>query len=366
LLTSHGDYWLGQRRLMQKGFRADKLAAMTAGMQASLDQKLADLDAASQAGPVNVYDQMVRTTFAMFARSLFSTSMTDDEIGLISDAIRDIQGFVLRQIVQPHLRPWFVLSGELRRYEQVRLESDEILMRQIRRRRIEPGDRDDLLQVLFDARYDDTGLGMSDEQILNECRGLLVAGHETSSNALSWALYLLSQHPEYLQRARDELQAVAGDGAIQAADLPRLPLMAHILDESMRLYPPFWMVDREAVEDDQAAGVTIPAGTTVIAFIFGAHRSALHWDEPERFLPERFDKNERTWRRGFNHLPFGGGPRSCLGSNYAMLEMVLVLAAIVRTYDFELAQEGSVTPRAMVLLRPKNGVWMRLKRIGAR
>ncbi len=105
LLTSHGDYWLGQRRLMQKGFRADKLAAMTAGMQASLDQKLADLDAASQAGPVNVYDQMVRTTFAMFARSLFSTSMTDDEIGLISDAIRDIQGFVLRQIVQPHLRP---------------------------------------------------------------------------------------------------------------------------------------------------------------------------------------------------------------------------------------------------------------------
>ena len=210
----------------------------------------------------------------------------------------------------------------------------------------------------MDAVSDETGEPMSDEAILHECLHLLVAGHETSSNALCWTLYLLSKHPEYVEAVRSEYDRVVGDSVLQYADLPGLDVTTQIIEESLRLYPPFWMVDRVAVADDDIMGIRIPKGTIVVAFIYGAHRSPKLWDDPDRFIPERFSKAHRVTHTPFAYLPFGGGPRGCVGGTFAMLQMLMIVGGLLRRYDFELAPDQDVSPRSMVFLRPNHGIRM--------
>jgi cytochrome P450 len=362
LVTSHGDYWLRQRRLIQPGFRGDKLASMAAAMCSCLEESLTRFDEEIRRGPVDICPQMVAMTLRMVACSLFSARLSDEDFRLISQAISQILAFIVRQIVQPFLIPWLALSGEFRRHEVMRSEVDKFLIGHIRRRRTEHDQKDDLLQILLDARYGDTGEGMTDEQILSESKLFIVAGHETTSIALCWTLYLLSQYPDHLRRAREELKAVVGDGPFRFSHCASLPLTRRIIEESLRLYPPFWMVDRVALKDDRAGDVPIPKGTTIIAFIHGAHRAPAFWRDPHDFLPERFD-DDRKIRLDFHYLPFGGGPRGCIGNSFAMLEMLMILNVILRRYDFALASDEVVESRPEIVLRPRNGIIMRFERL---
>lgn len=355
LLTSHGDYWRTQRRLIQQGFRVSALDALAPAMHESLRESLPRMDSMVAAGPVRLSAEMMALTFTMVARSLFRARLTDAEIKTISHAITTIQAFMVRRIVQPYLAPWFVVSGEQRRHQRMREVGDSILLRHIRRRRAMPVDGSDLLQVLLDARYDESGRGMSDEQVLQESMQLLVAGHETSSNALTWALYLLCRHPDYLERAREEFDRVLGDAPLSYSHVPLLKLNRAILDESLRLYPPFWMVDRVAIGDDEVAGTSIPSGTTVIAFLYAAHHCPRHWQHPELFHPERFFE-AGPLSHGFTYLPFGGGPRGCIGANYAMLQMLMVMSVVVRRYHIRLTEEAPAEIQPMFILRPAGGI----------
>jgi cytochrome P450 len=159
-----------------------------------------------------------------------------------------------------------------------------------------------------------------------------------------------------------EFDGVLKDRQFESTDVPKLRFTNWVLEEALRLYPPFWMVDRVAIEDDEAAGVAIPAGTTLIAFIYGAHHSPKYWSQPEEFRPERFDGEEHAIRRGFHHLPFGAGPRGCIGANYAKLQMMMILSAFLRQFEFELTGGSDVGTRPMIILRPHGGVWMNVRR----
>jgi cytochrome P450 len=356
LLTTHGEAWKTQRRLIQKGFDRKQLEALSAIMQDSLADSLKDFDSQVHAGPVDIYPQLMKMTFAMVARSLFGARLKEEDIDLVSHTICTVQEFIVRQTIQPYLNPWFAVSGDLRRHEEMRARADGILMEYIKRRRNEaPGH--DLLQTLMDARYSD-GEGMSDELVLSESMQLLVAGHETSSNGLSWLLFLLSSRPDCLERVREEFDSVLGEAPLSFGDVPRLGFTTQVIMEALRLYPPFWMIDRMAVADDRVGDLEIPRGSTVIVYVYGAHHAPRYWPSPESFDPERFTKANATLHTPFTHLPFGGGPRGCIGGNYAMLQILMILSDLLRKYDFQLLPGQTIEARPMVILRPKHGIRM--------
>jgi cytochrome P450 len=356
LLTSHGEVWRTQRRLIQRGFHRKQLDVLSSIMQESLTESLRDFDVQVRIGPVDIYPHLMKMTFGMVAKSLFGARLKDDDIDLISRTISTIQEFMVRQTIQPYLNPWFAVSGELHRHDEMRARADGILLDYIRRRRQEPPGHD-LLQILMDARYSD-GEGMSDELVLSESMQLLVAGHETSSNALSWLLYLLSSRPDCLERLRQEFDSVLSGAPLSYSDVPKFEFAAQVIQEALRLYPPFWMVDRMALSDDRAADLAIPRGSTVIVFIYGTHHSPRYWENPESFDPERFSKPNERLHRPFAYLPFGAGPRGCIGGNYATLQILMILSVLLRKYDLRLAPGQTIEARPMVILRPKHGIRM--------
>jgi len=356
LLTTHGEAWRTQRRLIQTGFDRKQLDALSSIMQDSLTESLRDFDRQVRVGPVDIYPHLMKITFAMVARSLFGARLKDEDIDLVSHTICTVQEFIVRQTLQPYLNPWFAASGKLRKHEDMRTRADAVLLEYIRKRRHEaPGH--DLLQTLMDARYSD-GQGMPDELILSESMQLLVAGHETSSNALSWLLYLLSTRPDCLERVRQELDSVLGESPLGYSDVPKFQFTTQVICEALRLYPPFWMIDRMAVADDRVGEIEIPRRSTVIVYVYGAHHAPRYWQDPEEFDTERFTKANDKLRTPFTYLPFGAGPRGCIGGNYAMLQILMILSVMLRKYDFQLAPGQRIEARPMVILRPKHGIRM--------
>jgi len=356
LLTTEGEAWRTQRRLIQKGFDRKQLDALSAIMQDSVADSLRDFDRQIHTGPVDIYPLLMKITFAMVARSLFGARLKDEDIDLVSHTICTVQEFIVRQTLQPYLNPWFAASGELRRHEEMRARADAVLMEYIKKRRNEPPGQD-LLQTLMDARYSD-GEGMTDGLILSESMQLLVAGHETSSNGLSWILYLLSARPDCLERIRQEFDSVLGDAPLSHADVPKFEFATQVIQESLRLYPPFWMIDRMAIEDDRVGDVVIPKGSMVIVYVYGAHHAPRYWENPETFDTSRFTKAAEKQRTPFTYVPFGGGPRGCIGNHYAMLQILMILSDLLRKYDFQLAPGQTIEARPMVILRPKHGIRM--------
>jgi cytochrome P450 len=356
LLTTHGEAWRTQRSLIQTGFDRKQLDALSSIMQDSLADSLRDFDRQIRRGPVDIYPHLMKITFAMVARSLFGARLKDEDIDLVSHTICTVQEFIVRQTLQPYLNPWFAVSGELRRHEVMRTRADAVLLEYIKKRRNEPPGHD-LLQTLMDARYSD-GEGMPDELILSESMQLLVAGHETSSNALSWIFYLLSSRPDCLERVRQEFDSVLGQSPLSYSDVPKFEYTTKVILEALRLYPPFWMVDRMAVADDRVGDVVIPRGSTVIVYVYGAHHAPRYWQNPENFDTERFTKENEKLRPPSTYLPFGAGPRGCIGGNYAMLQILMILSDLLRKYDFQLVPGQAIEARPMVILRPKHGIRM--------
>ena len=356
LLTTEGEAWKTQRRLIQSGFERKQLEILSSIMQDSLAESLRDFDRQARVGAVDIYPLMMKITFAMVGKSLFGAKLKEHDIETISEAISTVQEFMVRQTIQPYLNPWFAVAGEQRKHEEMTARAFGILREYIQRRRGEaPGH--DLLQILLDARYSD-GSHMDDELVISESMQLLVAGHETSSNALSWTLYLLSTHPDCVDRVRDEFDCVLGDRPLGFSDVPKFEFTTQVINEALRLYPPFWMVDRMALADDRAGDLDIPRGSTIVVFVYGTHHSPRYWDNPEHFDPERFTKANEKRHTPFAHLPFGAGPRGCIGGNYAMLQMLMILSVLLRKYDFQLAPGQTIEPRPMVILRPEHGIRM--------
>jgi len=328
LLTSHGKYWLTQRRLIQEGFNKDKLASYNEIMGQVVAEAIAELDQPNQT--LDVASFLKDLTFKMVMRTLYSNSLNDTQLKTMGSTISIVQEFILRQIVQPYLNPWFKISGQVRKHEVLTQETNDIIMDIVKSRRRQAGHTTDMLQILLDAKYKETGSGMTDEQIQMESLQLIVAGHETTSTALSWILYLLTTHPDCFARVREEINNLNGRFDMQS--FHKLEYTTQVIEESLRLYPPFWMIDRVAMEDDEVNGYFIPKNDMVLVFIHGVQHSAKYWEEPEKFNPDRFSKQNVKNQLPFTQIPFGGGPRVCIGGNYAMLQMLMILAPLISTF----------------------------------
>ena len=357
LLTIDGDHWLRQRRLIQPSFHRSRLANLTHLMNEVIVERKAKFDQETQQGPVNMAEHMMDMAFNIIMRSIFSVSVPEEQVRKMSDQITQIQAFVIQLIRQPYLNWWRKLSGKIKEHEDIAADLERSILALVQQRQASGEQRDDLLQMLLDSRYEDTGEAMNQQQLLDELKIIFVAGHETSANGLAWAWYLLSQHPVAVAKIRTELDAAVGERIPTFEDLPKLEYLSQVVDEVLRMYPPAWITDRMAAEDDEFNGIKIAKGAIVATYIYGAHHSPEHWDEPEVFKPERFVKGAKI--PPFAYLPFGGGPRLCIGNHFALMEMQLVIAEMIKRYDFALEPGHEVVPQPLITLRPKDGIWMR-------
>ncbi|MBP8240597.1 MAG: cytochrome P450 [Saprospiraceae bacterium] len=365
LLTSDGDYWLRQRRLIQPGFHRKRLEGLAAVMNDEIARFMDRLDEKTGLNPtIDMSHAMMELAFRVVARSLFSADLPEEKLIELSRDITELQAFIIRLIRQPYLEWWFQLSGKTDLHLQMAARSRSVVADIIRQRRQSDAVHDDLLQMLLDARYEDSGEGMTEEQLIDESLILFVAGHETTANALAWTWHLLSQHPEAVQGLRDEHQRVLAGRLPAFDDLPRLEYTLQVIEEAMRLYPPAWITDRVAVEDDVVDGVRIPAGAMIALSIYGVHHSEKHWDAPESFRPARFSKENKATQHPYAYLPFGGGPRLCIGNSFALMEMQLILVQMLRRFEVEAVPGQTISPQALITLRPKYGLQMKLMKIG--
>lgn len=370
LLTNEGPDWLRQRRLIQPGFHRQRVAALTGLMQEIAADSLAPLAARAAANggqtTVEVHELMTRLTFRIIARSVFSANFPEAELDRLAGLITDLQAFFVRSIRQPYLKPWFRMRGQFRYHDALALELRTLLGSLIAQRQqnktqalVPP---DDLLQMLLDVRYEDTGESMSTDRLIDESLILLVAGHETSANALTWLTYLLARHPEQARAIQAESAAILVGRDPTFEDLPRLPRALHAVQEAMRLYPPAWMVDRVALADDEFQGLRIPAGTLFSLYFHGLHHDPKYWEAPEEFRPARFGPGQAHPVQANAYVPFGGGPRLCIGMQFALTEMHLVALELLRQFDIEwVPGQPDVVPQPLVTLRPRTDFRVRLR-----
>jgi cytochrome P450 len=363
LTNSHGDYWLRQRKLLSMGFTRGRLAEILPIQLEVLHDFMKSFDQTVQKGIVDIHEQMVKFTLLSVGKSLFGEKMKEEELEKFASAIADIQRYIVKKVVQPYLMPWFYLTGQDKKYHKIREEGDQIIIDYIEERRKKPGEGSDILELILSTPFKGTHEFMSDEKVKVEILQLLVAGNETSTTAATWTIYIMAKHPECLQKIRQEIKEIFGEEEVNYTRLHSLRYTIAVLDEAMRMYPPFWMIDREAQADDEFNGMKISKGTTVIPYIYGVHHNAEYWKDPEKFDPSRFLGISGDKIHPFAHIPFGGGPRVCIGQNMAKMQVLLVMSAIVRAYDFELTDKKELGLHAMMLLKPDGPVNMKFHRI---
>jgi cytochrome P450 len=230
----------------------------------------------------------------------------------------------------------------------------------ITHRRNQYTDTGDLLSMLLLARDEEMGQGMDDQQVRDEVITLLIAGHETVSTALTWTWDLLSQYPHVERQLHTELDNVLGGHLPKVEHLAKLSYTRMVLEEALRLYPPAWIFGRKAIADDEIGGYSIPANSIIVLSPYITHRHPAFWGNPEVFDPERFIPKRSTDRPHFAYFPFGGGPRMCIGNNFALMEMQLILATVAQRYKLRLVPGHPVEPEACLSLRPRYGLPMTL------
>ena len=361
LLTSEDASWLRQRRLAQPAFHRQRLQAMTDAMVACTEQMLDRWDAIATAGTeIDVVEEMMGLTQAIIVRTMFST-----DLGGAAEVVNRTWPIINRRIGETFwstkLETSLPFAANRRFWRAVR-ELDAVVYRIIADRRRTRRDEADLLSMFLSARDEDTGEGMSDRQLRDEVMTMLLAGHETTSLALSWTYHLLSRHPEAGRSVADEVDRVIGGGRPSFAHLDRLAQIRRVLDESLRLYPPAWGFSRQALADDEIGGYRVAKGSIVFLIPYVLHRRPKLWPDPERFDPDRFTPEAEAARPKFAYLPFGGGPRGCIGNNFALIEAQLIVAAVAQRFRVEVVPGQDILPEPLITLRPAPGVRARIRR----
>ena len=358
LVTSDGALWKQQRKLMQPAFHhhqlaayADVMVAHAASMMNSfVDGEIRDIGA-----------EMTKLTLGIVVKSLFGADLPREasEVSQSMLAILDAANQRLSSVLRV---PSWIPTGRNLREMRALAELDAMLRILIRDRRGSGDGHDDLLSVLLAAVDEDSGARMSDQQLRDEMMTLFLAGHETTANALTWTFYLLSRHPEVETRLVDELQRVLAGRVPSMNDLPELPYTDMVLREALRLYPPAPGLAREPIEDVTIGGYNVPKGSLISANTYAIQRDSRFFADPERYDPDRFVPGWEERIPRYAYLPFGAGPRVCIGSGFAMMEARLILAAVAQRYKLSLETDETIRPVQLVTLRPNRPVRMRLDR----
>jgi len=361
LLTAENPLWLRQRRLIQPMFHRQRIAEFGAIMIDETARMLDGWHARFQAGePFDITAEMMRVALRIASRTLIDLEIGDD-----AATVAEALGVVVRLFGTDAislLLP-FLPTAHNRKLKGANRSLHMLVDRIIEERVREDRDHGDLLSMLLAARDADTGEPMPPKQIRDEVLTLLLAGHETTANALGWTFYLLSSAPEVEGKLRTEFDQVLGGRLPTVEDIARMPYLTMVLQEAMRLYPPAWAISRAVIADDEIMGYRIPAGANVLLSQWVTHRHPDFWSDPNRFDPERFRPEEIAKRPRYTYFPFGGGPRLCIGDQFAQLEARLILATVLQNYRLRLAQTNPVEPEPLITLRPRKGIMMAVETI---
>ena len=341
LLFSNGDYWLKQRRLIQPAFHREKLQGLYNLIIKSIDDYLLEFPIGIN---IDIHPLVHQLSFNIIMQSLFDIKLPSQIMEEMRQIFTELQDFLIKDVNQPLRRFFYPITGtetaKLKKAKRLR----EILVEIISKRKESNKQYDDLLDMLLNSKYEDTGKSMSNEQIVDEVLILIFAGHETTANTLSWLLYLLSTNKETAQKLTDSFH-----GSTIHECLNNEYLKATI-NEAMRLYPAAWMTERVAIEDDKFESYSFPKNTIIIPFFFGLHRDKNLWNEELNFVPERFIINKKVVKLK-NYFPFGAGPRMCIGNNFAIAEMSFFIFSFLKKFQI---QATGQTPemKPLITLRP--------------
>ena len=351
LLTNEGDAWRGQRRLIQPAFHNDAIRRYAEIMVRNTGRMLASW----RDGEVrDLQADLMAVTLEIVAEALFGVDLAPQS-RLIGPALGDVMEWFERVFTGGLPLPLWIPTPANLKMRRAIGRFDALVSSFIRQRRASPVHGSDLLTSLL-AATDEAGAGMTDRQLRDEVMTLLLAGHETTALALSWALYLVGQHPEVEAKLMGEIDTVLGDRVPTADDVFRLGYARQVMQEAMRLYPPAWGIGREARAPIELGDFVVHPGTQIFLVQWVTHRDPRFFPEPERFLPERWEPEAERRIPKYAYFPFGGGPRYCVGSNFAMMETVLLLTMMVQRFRFRLQAPRAVQLQAAVTLRPRHGI----------
>jgi cytochrome P450 len=355
LFTSEGDFWLRQRRLAQPAFLRGAVVRLAAPMTAGVDGLIRTWEAAPDGRTVDIVPEMMRLVVHVAGATLFGADLGADAEALAASQ-RAIFALLRHKMDNPLAAPLWVPTRCNRDFRRAKGLLDGVVLRVIESRRRSGPAANDLLDLLLAARDEETGAGMSDQQLRDEVLTLLFAGHDTTAAALSWAWLLLARHPDVQEALHDEAAAHLAGRTPTAEDLPHLPLATAVFEEALRLYPPAPGLARRAVGPDEIQGYPVPARAILMPSQWVTHRHPAYWDEPDRFRPERFLPGRAADRPKFAYFPYGGGPRVCIGNTFAQIEGALTLAGLAQRFHLRPADDREVEPDMTFVLRPKGAV----------
>ena len=346
LLTSEGDLWKKQRQLIQPAFHKKHLANLLYTIQLAVKEEYKQIEATKTIDVFPIFNDLA---FQTVVKSLFSSAANSEEIQRLQYITESAQKMLVRELRQPYLGWWFRISGTLKHHLDLTRKAREILKKIVNERQQSTQRNYDLLDMLLDARYED-GNAMDEEQLIDEILILFTAGHETTSNALTFTFQLLAKNPEWQERIFEEIQK-----NLNTEDLMNFVMASkvcqQVIEEAMRLYPPAYFIDRVNIDEDFYNGMKFEKNSNLLLSIYEIHRHPKLWEEPNEFHPERFHEGGRKYSS--QYFPFGAGPRKCIGNNFAMFEMILAVTELIKHYrvfpEFDSIQ---ITP--LITLKPKN------------
>lgn len=358
LLTSEGELWRAQRRTIRPVFQHQRIAGQADAVAKEAAALVDRLKARVGRGPVDLAEEATGLTLGVLGRTLLESDLhAFDTIGASFEAVQDQAMFDM--VTMNALPVWLPFPTQTR-FRRARRELQRIVGRLVRDR-LPGGDGDDALSRILAGAGAEEDPRSRGRRVRDELVTLLLAGHETTASTLSWAFYLVDRHPGTAERLREEAVRVLGDRAPTYEDLHELTFTTMVVQEAMRLYPPVWILPRRALADDEVGGYRVPAGADVLICPYTLHRRPDSWEDPERFDPDRFDPDRRDERHRYAYIPFGAGPRVCVGSNLGMLEAVFVLAAVSRELRLNLPTGHKVRPEPMLSLRVRGGLPMNVR-----
>lgn len=344
LLTNNGKDWLKQRRLIQPGFSKVKIANLVSIMEDEIDTAFQPFGTGQE---TDLYAFFHSLAFSIVAKTLFSSDIDKNTVKELGEIVTEIQEVFAKEVRLPFYTNILKFFGVIDRNIEKSKRAKAILQNILDKRRSSGEEKNDLLDMLINARYEDTQLPMSDEQLVDEMLILFIAGHETTANALSFIFFEISRHPEAEEKLRKEITA-EGNTLFSPESLMKKSYTSNIIKEAMRLHSPAWAIDRQALEDDRFKEYSWPKGTFIILYISGLHRNPKYWEQPDSFIPERFDDENA---RNFAYYPFGAGPRLCIGEHFAVMEMALVIRKFYQQFTF-ISSQHKIEKKALVTLRP--------------
>jgi cytochrome P450 len=348
--------------MIQPAFHKNKIEKLCDEMVLYIHHTLSRWEQSTASGTVkmNISAEMMALTLGIVGKTLLNT-----DVGGEAKNIGEALSFLLRSVNKrtrtPVLLPvWVPVPEHLKIRKSVK-RINAVLDHIFEERRKKPGQRYDLLSMLMESTYEDTGLPMDDRQLRDEVMTIFMAGHETTANALSWTFYLLASHPDVFQKLMDEIFRVTGDRDPEFSDLHSLKYLTMVIEESMRLYPPAWIIGRKSIKADVLGEYTIPPGYNILICAYALHRDKRYWHNPDQFIPERFTQEETQLRPKFSYIPFGGGPRLCIGNSFAMMEMQLAVVMVLKRFRPELLPETDNAMEPLITLRPEKGIILKIK-----